>query len=257
LRKIIGWGSLALVSYLLALVIQIPAHFAYEQLAASSGAMKGLTPHGISGTLWSGKVTELSYQQQPIGQLAWDIDVVSLLLGKLGSRWQINRVDGALQGEIEVDGNGLITLKEVDGTLAPASLLPLLPFAPFSVDGTLLVDMQEVQLKQQIPSLTIGSIRWQQAQLTITEVIDMGTVHIDFETSHDNRNSNEITVGISNQGGAVTMAARIKVSGAGQYQLNGSIQPRLKSDAHLLNMLAMIGKPDRDGVIHFNQTGKI
>ncbi len=256
MKKIILWVTVAILCYIAALVILLPANYAYTKIVPVIGMdqSRDLTLNGISGTLWSGKAEELHYRKYLIGQLEWDISVLSLLLGELGSSWKIDRGDDTLEGGVTVGDSGLFTFDELEGKLAPSSLLPLLPFAPFGVKGTLLVNMQQLQLKNNRPLQVIGTASWQQAELIIGDSIDMGTILMQFETDPK---SGDITINITNEEGVVAVQATAELSANGQYRVNGQIHPRLSRDANLLKILVILGTPDQKGVLHFSYSGTI
>jgi len=256
LKRIIKWSGLLIIIYLAALLIQLPAHYVYKTVLPSVGAIPtpDLNIQGLSGTIWNGSAAEVRYQEQLVGRLEWGINILPLITGGVGASWRLDRDDGELVGDVEIDGTGLLHLNKVKGELSPAALLPLLPFAPFTVDGRLVVNMQEMALQNGNPKLAVGVVEWQQAQLTITESLDVGNVQVAFET---NQESGEIMATISNQQGVLEIQSILKIKRDGIYRLNGTLRARSGSDQNLLNMLAMIGRPDRKGIIHFSQSGKI
>ncbi|MCW8826809.1 MAG: type II secretion system protein N [Gammaproteobacteria bacterium] len=255
MKKGIRWGGIFVVIYILALLIQLPAKFSYEKIVPAVGIVPNpnLTVQSISGTLWRGEVADLQYRQQPLGLLKWNLNLLPLLIGELSSSWSVEHAAGLLQGDVSVDGE-IITLNELQGKLHPSMLLPLFPFTPFTVDGMLTIDMKKLQLTGNRPSLLLGKVEWQQAQVTMTEPLDLGNVDLIFDTNQEN---GEITGQVTNLEGALEISSKIIIQADGSYQIETSLKPRNSRDQQLTNMLSILGKPDRSGVIRFSQNGKI
>src|SRR3981081_2779394 len=65
------------------------------------GPKSGVTCADADGTVWSGTCTGLTVQQQPVGDLSWEVHASRLLAGKLNADILITRPAGAAQGNGE------------------------------------------------------------------------------------------------------------------------------------------------------------
>src|SRR5438309_644566 len=62
----------------------------------------GVTCSDADGTIWNGTCTGLTVQQQPVGDLSWEVHASRLLAGKLNADIVITRPTGSAQGNVEV-----------------------------------------------------------------------------------------------------------------------------------------------------------
>jgi general secretion pathway protein N len=89
------------VSYLIALVVMVPARIAIERLSLP----QGLNLEGVSGTLWQGQAQTLRWQNQQIGPFSWVWRSKGLLEGQLAALVELSDVRG-IKGNGAVGWNG-------------------------------------------------------------------------------------------------------------------------------------------------------
>jgi general secretion pathway protein N len=65
------------------------------------GPQSGVACADIDGTIWSGTCTGLTVQQQPIGDLTWELHAAKLLGGKLNADVVLTRPTAAAQANVE------------------------------------------------------------------------------------------------------------------------------------------------------------
>jgi Type II secretion system (T2SS), protein N len=88
----------------------------------------GVTCSDVDGTIWNGTCTGLTFQQQPIGDVSWEIHASRLLAGKLNSDLVLTRPDGMSHGNVEVGMDKNISATDIQADLPlEQSFIPALP----------------------------------------------------------------------------------------------------------------------------------
>src|SRR3981081_4671153 len=81
------------------------------------GPKSGVTCADADGTVWSGTCTGLTVQQQPVGDLSWDVHASRLLAGKLNADIVITRPTGSAQGNVGAGRAKSISARDVKADL--------------------------------------------------------------------------------------------------------------------------------------------
>src|SRR5690348_6901869 len=81
------------------------------------GPHSGITCTDTVGTLWNGGCTGLAFQQQPVGDVSWEIHAARLLAGKLNADVVLTRSAGTAQGNLEIGFDKHITARNIKADL--------------------------------------------------------------------------------------------------------------------------------------------
>lgn len=256
MKKITGWIALTVTAYLIALLAMLPARYAIDELAPQFGIELGSewALDGITGTIWGGAVEQLQYQGQEIGRASWDLHPLSLIVGNLALSWQLNGQEGEVHGEATFNPSGEVLVEAIKGEIPVAELTALLPFVPVVVNGTLALDLSAVHFDGGKTRQVTGELHWNQAEIVAMQKVDFGDVTITLDTKDD---SGDIEAQINNLQGALAVNATATLRTSGEYQVAGEITTRSKKDRALLNSFVMIGRPDRQGRLRFNRSGRL
>ncbi|MBE0494033.1 MAG: type II secretion system protein N [Thiomicrospira sp.] len=97
--RIILWALLALVLFITAFMVHLPAGFALKQVERQ--LPPGLVLSQTQGTIWQGQ-TQVQWQGHHLGQVSWHIQVFKLLTAKLGAQLQWRLAGESLYADIEL-----------------------------------------------------------------------------------------------------------------------------------------------------------
>jgi general secretion pathway protein N len=92
-------------------VARLPASWALP------GPNSGVTCADADGTIWNGTCTGLTVQQQPIGDLSWEVHAMRLLAGKINADVVVTRPTGTVRGNVESGFDRKITARNVEADL--------------------------------------------------------------------------------------------------------------------------------------------
>src|SRR6267154_4886370 len=96
------------------------AGFVVARLPASwvlPGPKSGVACSDADGTIWSGTCTGLTFQQQPIGDLSWEVHASRLLAGKINVDLVVTRPTGSAHGNVETGFDKKITGRDIQADL--------------------------------------------------------------------------------------------------------------------------------------------
>jgi general secretion pathway protein N len=76
------------------------------------GPQSGMTCADADGTIWNGTCTGLTVQQQPVGDLSWEVHPMRLLAGKINVDIVVTRPTGSARGNVETGFDKKITARD-------------------------------------------------------------------------------------------------------------------------------------------------
>jgi general secretion pathway protein N len=77
------------------------------------GPQSGVACTDVDGTIWNGTCTGLTVQQQPLGDLTWELHAARLLSGKLNADVVLTRPNASAQGNIETGLDKKLTARDI------------------------------------------------------------------------------------------------------------------------------------------------
>ena len=77
------------------------------------GPKSGMACSEADGTVWSGSCTGLTVQNQPVGDLSWELHAMRLLSGKINADIVVTRRNGTLRGNVESGFDKKIVARDV------------------------------------------------------------------------------------------------------------------------------------------------
>ena len=144
---LLGLGAVAVFAAAL-----VPA----RAVTLATDRIDDITLLGLDGTLWHGQA-DVVYRGINAGRLAWSVDWLALLTGRLGARWRLDHTGHRLAGRIErgYDSSALTVAGSVDAAAAN----PLLSNYDIHIGGTLAID--DLSLRSDDGALMLaGQLRW-------------------------------------------------------------------------------------------------
>jgi general secretion pathway protein N len=73
----------------------------------------GVTCTEADGTIWNGACIGLTFQQQPIGDLSWEVHAARLLAGKINVDLVVSRPTGSARGNVETGFDKKIAARDI------------------------------------------------------------------------------------------------------------------------------------------------
>lgn len=225
--------------YLLTLIWTLPAAVAWKRLEHQLPVPVAL--HGLSGTLWSGQITQLLVDGINQGRLSWDWQPSQLLRGQLGLEliWQPH--NGRISAELRSGLNSL-TLNNIQGSLDAASMA-VLNNAPFVLGGSWLLDVSELVLDDFAHVTTAnGRLVWQNAAGGLPQAMPLG--HLSAKLSDVD---GWLVFDLQDQEGPLGLRGNARWRPGQPMQINVQMQARADAEPALAGGLGLLGQPDSQG----------
>jgi hypothetical protein len=210
----------------------------------------GVTCTDADGTIWNGTCTGLTFQQQPIGDLSWEVHASRLLAGKINVDLDVTRPTGSAHGNVETGFDKKITARDIQADLPlDQELTSALPpnfqglrgklhaqIAYLRVDGQTIRAIEGVV---EAHDLTDGAQPW-------------GSYSITFPPPTSGDPLGQIR-DLSN--GPLAVEGTLKLTPEPGFDLEGLVTARATASQELANDIKFLGSPDAQGRRPFSLAG--
>lgn len=205
---------------------------------------------GVSGSIWSGSATSVSYQGVPVGALWWTARPAALFAGRLEYDVDVRRPDGYVRGRIATTFGGAVTAQDVQLALPITALNPNPP--PSAWRGDLQGTVQRARLESGWPVdlvADLGMLRLQPPGAPL----NVGNFAVAFD---EGASTPDKLVGrVRDTDAPVVVRAQLVVNRNRSYTLEGEVAPKPNAPAEITNSLAFLGPADAMGRRAFTITG--
>jgi hypothetical protein len=213
------------------------------------GPKSGIACADAAGTAWNGACTGLTIQNQPVGDLSWEVHAMRLLSGKINADIVVTRPTGTVRGNVEsgfdqkIAAHDVVLDLPIDPQMA-AALGPNLSGLRGKVHAQiayLLVDSHQairtVEGVVEVHDLTDGAQQWGSYSVTfpppttgdpVGHLKDLGTGPL-----------------------AVEGALKLTASPPG-FDVEGLVAARPSASPELVQDLRVLGSPDAQGRRQFS-----
>ena len=235
---------------LIVCVVLVFAGFVIARLPASwvmPGPKSGMACSEVDGSVWNGTCTGLTVQQQPVGDLSWEVHAMRLLSGKINADVVVTRPTGSIRGNVESGFDKKIFARDVlmdlpvDQELAsglPPNLRGLrgklhAQLAYLRVDGQIIRAIEGVV---EVHDLSDGDQKWGSYSVTfpppttgepVGQLKDLGS-------------------------GPLAVEGSLRLTPAPGFDLQGLVAARPSASADLVQNLRFLGSPDAQGRRQFS-----
>ncbi|WP_373187211.1 type II secretion system protein N [Halopseudomonas sp.] len=233
--------ALALLLYLISLIWNLPASFVWERVKDQLPAQVEL--HGLTGTIWSGRVNRIDVDGIDQGALRWSWRPVGLLTAaiELDLGWTPRK--GDVRATLQV-GTDTLTLENVRGRLDAAAMASVNK-APFLLEGTWLLDVPVLELEDmEHVAQAEGRLVWEAAAGGLPTALSLGDLVADLQ-----ENDGWLQFSLSDQGGPLGLQGDARWRPGQAMELDTRLQARATAEAGLAGGLALLGNPAADGWI--------
>jgi len=254
MRPVLRYSLLGAGCYLLFLLVMFPASQAYRFAATPlKEAVPQLQLGGIEGAIWSGRIESLLYRKALLGKMSWHLSPLPLLLGRAQLDALLQSQGGYLQSRVTVPlAGGNIALADIQGQLPVSELLRFSPYLPIVLDGTLSLDLAELQMAANGRLLKAeGTVVWHQAAMSAPQALEFGDLKMVLHPEADGAVKGDI----SDLGGPLKVAGTLELKSDGSYRLDATVAAAAKAPTTLVNALGLLGQPDAQKRYRLNYQG--
>lgn len=239
--------------YLIGLLILLPAAQVYSLAGRYLPPLRSLQAHAIQGSIWSGHLSGLAWQNYAIGDLSWTIKPLPLLLARLSVKAQLRDEDASLNGHISLFPDRRLQLRDLRALLPAARLMTYNRSLPVALDGTLNARIDEGHLQANETSALRGALVWNKAQIIFGSPLDLGDLRLELEP--DDAGGTRGT--LSDAGGPLEIHGSIHLDKQWNYRLQAQLRARPSADPALAETLKLMGRPDGQGYHNLRHSARL
>ena len=206
--------------------------------------------NGISGSIWSGEVTEGTVGGVYFSDLSWKFKPLRLFLGKVAVDANLNTKAGRVSSTASVGITGVVRLTDLNGNLVLSAIHP--GFRSNRIDGTVRVNMDYLELQNGFPSDALGAIDVANLVAGVLGPDSLGNFHADITTSEAG-----IVAAVTDAEASITLNGNIVLSPNRDYQFIGNIGATGATPPAMRQNLRFLGTPDENGQHAFRFEGSL
>lgn len=245
--------SLALLAfYLFSLVFTAPASLVTRFIPANAGVKIG----HVSGTVWSGKLSQVNYQNKPaLQRLTWRFDWLALLKLRLQADVKFDNGRRILEGSGAV-GYGLsgLVLSDIDIDMQASQITPYLTLpVPVNPVGKLNLVIEHGSQGNPYCDELDGYLIWKDA------LLETPMANIDLDTSRINLSCDQgaVVASLKQDSAQLTTNAKVVLSKGERYKLEGDIMGHQQLDPTIRQALSWIGPQNSEGATVIKLDGRL
>ena len=243
-----------LISYLLFLLVTLPASFVTRYILPSIDSAGVVKLKSVRGSLWTGQANNTHIGKFYLGALKWNLSSMGLLLGNINIDVDFKSDIASGNGDVSLGFGGSTSANDVEINFPAEMLQPLFAAFPISISGDFRGSINEIDYSQDEILQVDGRVVWQGAALRAPQNIELGDFLINMSPHNQ---GTKIKITDENQG-PVKTELNIKLSGSGKYTVNGWMQARDQSQQHITEALRFIGaRADSTGRFWVSYNGSL
>ena len=230
-----GLVIVAVLTTLIALVVNFPARIAYQWVSSPLLAMSG-----ISGSVWSGKAREFSTYGIYLRDLEWRIRPFQLLTGKIAFSISASPVSGFFQSEIAIGLDGTTTLTDLTAAL-PLQMAERAAKVP-GLRGQASLQFERVQLVEGRAAAMDGTVAIADLVVPIVHRGSLGGYTAEFFTQN-----NGIVASVEDTDGVVDLAGSLQIKPDGTYSFLGQVVAKSNTPDAVRQQMRFLGPANERG----------
>ena len=235
------------VSYLLFLLAFIPA----AQILPRLPLPAGLQLQNISGTLWQGRIGDLSWQKYRLHNLQWEVAFSQLWLARPTIKLSLQDPETAVaSGTVSWRGDWSLNNWQVNtSTHTIQRWLSL----PVDANGELTLNIDQLTFNSLECQTLTGQLNWQQALLQTPA----GELTLGNPIAALSCRNKAFEANIQQDSASLHSETALQLNMQGQYKLQASLQPKPALPDTLRLSLGWLGPVDSQGIIRTRHEGSL
>ena len=213
-----------------------------------------VTINNVSGTLWSGRASAITTNKNiTLKNVEWSFQPWRLLLASIAininAEFNSNPIDARLSTGI----SGNLSVDDLNMKLDAADVASLASLPLGELSGIFQLHIDSAHIEQGMVPRVNGTLKWNQASVTIAERADLGNVSVLI----NEKDESPLSASISNKGGHLALNGTFTTSAQGEYSLQLSMKPNATASSNLSSSIAMFARKQSNGEFIFNNKGNL
>lgn len=248
MKRGIWIGLIAALAFAAIIVARLPASW------VSGFLPKDVTCAEISGTLWRGSCSGLVAQGTSLGDLAWRLSAMPLLLGRVASSVDLQHPNGTATADVEVRPGGAIEARQVaaDFQIDPRAMTQIPP----DLRGRVHAQLARLRLEKGAISAIEGRIDLNDLERRSLEHPALGDYTLTFPATRAKSQGNDVVGDLDSRGGGPwQIQATLRLTRQPGFEIDGLIAMGPGAPADMVESLGLLGPPDAQGRRPFSVAG--
>lgn len=243
---------IAIVSYLIFTLINTPAATVLSLVEDNMNIPVKF--YGVQGSIWDGRSDRVMIQgQQPLDNLHWSINPLSLLLASLSADIQAQVQQQNIVGSIRLGPTGNLSGSDIRARLDASQVQQMLAMPFGELAGVFNIDIESLQWSGTGLPEARGTIEWQNAGLTIVESVDLG--HVDMNIKPGKDGTLEAT--LKNRKGDLGIEGNASLADNNNYMVDVTFIPQNNARNSIKESLAMFARRQSNGSYRLRKSGNL
>lgn len=249
MMRFIFFGIICYIGFLLS---TLPANVVYGYWKQYMGKEVPLQAEGLNGSVWTGNAAQAYVAGQSLQKVKWHFNVAQLLLANTELALEFSVEDGYGKGILGRSLWGGVYANNIEAWLPMGMVLPLFKLGSLQPGGALAVNLADLEIKNNSVATALGSLVWQDAEITILKPMPLGSIKIELEPTDEG-----VKGIIADMGGPLEVEGLLTLSHEGKYDFSAEVAVRDPQQLDLVNAIRSLGRPDRSGKVKLQQSGDI
>ncbi len=248
MRKFLLYLIVGLLAYAGFMVVKLPAAVAYGVVQKE---LQPLTLSGIDGTAWTGRALRTSYQRRALGEVAWSMHPLSLLVGSIAADVKLTSTAGSIDATVTGGSGDSALIENMGGALDVVALAPTLRLQGFRPEGKLRIELERLAFRNKRPVEAAGEIVWSDARIQSPRAVPLGNVVATISTTPQG-----IRAVLRDRQSPFALDAAVTLQQNGTYRLTGRLSARGNAAPEIHQLMEALGVKKQGGALPLNFSGR-
>lgn len=249
MKRILGYGLLGVLAFVLSLLLLAPATLVTDQIARR---LPGFGVQTVEGLATEGSARGVQWRGVRIDRLNWNWRALALLTGWLEFRLDADDPEIKLSGKVAIDPGRRLRLRDASGRLLLARLGALAGQPKPPLQGVMEFNLRELSLNAAgWPQTADGVIHLLNARTTLGQPLNLG----DFTVRLTPASPEGIQGAVKDHDGPLALEGTLNLLPDGRYRFIGQAAVRDAGNPSLRQAMNLLGPPGGDGRWALNFSG--
>lgn len=249
MKRVLRYGLLGVLAFLLSLLLLAPANLVTDRLAER---LTGFSVQAVEGLATEGSARGVRWRGVRIEQLNWNWQALALLTGWLEFRLDTADPEIELRGKVGINPGRRWRLRDASGQLLLARLGALIGAAKLPLQGVVKFNLRELSTNAAgQPQTADGIVYLLNARTTLGQPLNLG----DFTVQLTPATPEGIQGAVKDNDGPLALEGTLNLLPDGRYRFTGHAAVRDAGNPALRQAMNMLGPPGGDGRWALNFSG--
>jgi general secretion pathway protein N len=234
-----------LATFVVALIIFFPARVAYRWFAPETISLAG-----IGGSLWNGTAREGQANGIYLRDIAWRIQPLKLLTGKLGIAVEATPPSGFVDANVALGLTGTVTLTGVKASMTLQSLQQAIGMTGLS--GTVNAQFERLVIEAGLPIAADGVVEVADLLAPPVSRTSIGGYRAEFFTQESG-----VMASVEDTDGVIDLAGSLQISSDRSYQFIAQLAPKNNTPANVRQQMQFLGSANERGQHELRLEGEL